>query len=135
VQRLFSLSIASERGSMAPLGIGLSLLSLMTTLVILAGGSLYLSERRLTSVAESTALYAIAKSDALSNQSLPRYAGEFLEMHPLSGLQQVSLIEASTRDGYTVRVRLCSLWRPLFDSYIFSDVGMICSEGLARRGM
>ena len=24
--------------------------------------------------------------------------------------------------------------RPLFDSYIFSDVGMICSEGLARRG-
>jgi hypothetical protein len=135
VQRLFSSSIASERGSMAPLGIGLSLLSLMTTLVILAAGSLYLSERRLTSVAESTALYALAKSDVISNQSLPRYAGEFLEMHPLSGRQQVSLMEASTRDGYTVRVRLCSLWRPLFDSYIFSEVGMICSEGLARRGM
>jgi hypothetical protein len=135
VQRLFSSSIASERGSMAPLGIGLSLLSLMTTLVILAAGSLYLSERRLTTVAESTALYALAKSDVISNQSLPRYAGEFLEMHPLSGLQQVSLMEASTRDGYTVRVRLCSLWRPLFDSYIFSEVGMICSEGLARRGM
>ena len=135
MQRLFSSSIASERGSMAPLGIGLSLLSLMTTLVILAAGSLYLSERRLTTVAESTALYALAKSDVISNQSLPRYAGEFLEMHPLSGLQQVSLMEASTRDGYTVRVRLCSLWRPLFDSYIFSEVGMICSEGLARRGM
>jgi hypothetical protein len=125
---------SSERGSMAPLGIGLSLLSLMTTLVILASGSLYLSERRLTSVAESTALYALAKSDLISNQSLPRYAGEFLEMHPLKGLQQVSLIEASSRDGYTVRVRLCSLWRPLFDNYIFSDVGMICSEGFARRG-
>ena len=124
----------SERGSMAPLGIGLSLLSLMTTLVILASGSLYLSERRLTSVAESTALYALAKSDLISNQSLPRYAGEFLEMHPLKGLHQVSLIEASSRDGYTVRVRLCSIWRPLFDNYIFSDVGMICSEGFARRG-
>ena len=124
----------SERGSMAPLGIGLSLLSLMTTLVILASGSLYLSERRLTSVAESTALYALAKSDLISNQSLPRYAGEFLEMHPLKGLQQVSLIEASSRDGYTVRVRLCSIWRPLFDNYIFSDVGRICSEGFARRG-
>jgi hypothetical protein len=119
---------------MAPLGIGLSLLSLMTTLVILAAGSLYLSERRLTSVAESTALYALAKSDVISNQSLPRYAGEFLELHPLKGLQQVSLIESSSRDGFTVRVRLCSLWRPLFDSYIFSDVGMICSEGFARRG-
>jgi hypothetical protein len=124
----------SERGSMAPLGIGLSLLSLMTTLVILAAGSLYLSERRLTSVAESTALYALAKSDAISNQNLPRYAGEFLEMHPLKGLQQVSLIEASSRDGFTVRVKLCSAWRPIFDLYIFSEVGMICSEGLARRG-
>jgi hypothetical protein len=119
---------------MAPLGIGLSLLSLMTTLVILAAGSLYLSERRLTTVAESTALYALAKSETISDQTLPRYAGEFLEMHPLRGLQQVSLIEASTQDGLTVRVKLCSLWRPLFDTYIFSEVGMICSEGFARRG-
>jgi hypothetical protein len=134
VQRLCKATRTSDRGSMAPLGIGLSLLSLMTTLVILAAGSLYLSERRLTSVAESTALYALAKSDVISNQSLPRYAGEFLEMHPLKGLQQVSLIEANSKDGFTVRVRLCSLWRPIFDVYIFSDVGMICSEGLARRG-
>lgn len=124
----------NELGSMAPIGIGLSLLSLLTTLVILAAGSFYLSERRLTAVAESTALYALAKSDTISNQYLPRYAGEFLEVHPLKGLQQVSLIEASTRDGFTVRVRLCSLWRPIFNVYIFSDVGIICSEGLARRG-
>jgi hypothetical protein len=134
VQRLCRECRSSERGSMAPLGIGLALLSLMTTLVILAAGSLYLSERRLSSVAESTALYALSKSDVISNQSLPRFAGEFLDMHPLKGLQQVSLIEASSLDGFTVRVRLCSLWRPLFDSYMFSDVGMICSEGLARRG-
>jgi hypothetical protein len=134
VQRLCKATRTSDRGSMAPLGIGLSLLSLMTTLVILAAGSLYLSERRLTSVAESTALYALAKSDVISNQSLPRYAGQFLEMHPLKGLQQVSLIEARSRDGFTVRVRLCSLWRPIFDVYIFSDVGIICAEGLARRG-
>lgn len=134
MQRLCRVSSSGEQGSMAPLGIGLSLLSLLTTLVILAAGSLYLSERRLTSVAESSALYALAKSEVISNQSLPRYAGEFLEIHPLKGLQQVSLIEASSRDGITVRVRLCSLWRPIFDVYIFSDVGMICSEGLARRG-
>lgn len=134
MRRLCRASRVGDWGSMAPLGIGLSLLSLVTTLVILGAGSLYLSERRLTSVAESTALYALAKSDVISNQSLPRYAGEFLEMHPLKGLDQVSLIEASSRDGLTVRVRLCSLWRPIFDSYIFSDVGMICSEGLARRG-
>ena len=134
MQRLYRECRPGEHGSMAPLGIGLSLLSLMTTLVILAAGSLYLSERRLTSVAESTALYALAKSDSISSPSLPRYAGEFLEMHPLKGVHQVSLIEASSRDGFTVRVRLCSLWRPLFDSYMFPEVGKICSEGLARRG-
>ena len=132
--RLCKESSYEEQGSMAPLGIGLALLSLMTTLVILAAGSFYLSERRLTSVAESTALYAMSRSALLSNQNLPRYAGEFLELHSLKGLKQVSLIEASSPDSQTVRVRLCSLWRPLFDVYIFSEVGMICSEGLARRG-
>ena len=132
--RLYRESRSGEQGSMAPLGMGLALLSLTTTLVILAAGSFYLSERRLTSVAESTALYALSQSDVLPNQNLPRFAGEFLEMHPLKGLQQVSLIEATTQDGFTVRVRLCSLWRPIFEVYIFSEVGMICSEGLARRG-
>lgn len=132
--RLCRESRSGEEGSIAPLGIGLSLLSLMTTLVILASGSFYLSERRLTSVAESTALYALSKSAVLPNQSLPKFAGEFIEQHPLRGLTQVSLIEASSQDGQTVRVKLCSLWRPIFDLYIFSEVGMICSEGLARRG-
>jgi hypothetical protein len=134
VLRVCRESRSDEQGSMAPLGIGLSLLSLMTTLVILAAGSVYLSERRLTSVAESTALYVLSQSDVLASQSLPRFAGEFLELHPLNGLHQVSLIEASSQDGLTVRVRLCSLWRPIFEVYIFSEVGMICSEGLARRG-
>lgn len=134
MRRQFRSISSCERGSMAPLGIGLSVLSLMTTLVILAAGSIYLSERRLTAVAESTALYALSRSDSMSDQSLPRYAGEFLEMHPLKGLHQVALLEARSPDGLTVRVRLCSLWRPIFDSYMFSEVGMICSEGLARRG-
>jgi hypothetical protein len=134
VRRLFRTISSLEQGSMAPLGIGLSMLSLVTTLVILAAGSFYLSERRLTSVAESAALYVLSKSETLSNQSLPRYAGEFLELHPMKGLQQVALIEASSPDGLTARVRLCSLWRPIFDSYMFPEVGMICSEGLARRG-
>lgn len=131
---LFRETRTGDQGSMAPLGIGLSMLSLMTTLVVLAAGSIYLSERRLTAVAESTALFVLANSPDLQSQGLPRLAGQFLEIHPLKGLQQVSLIDASSPDGLTVRVRLCSLWRPIFDSYMFSEVGMICSEGLARRG-
>lgn len=132
--KLCKQSRVCEEGSMAPLGIGLSLLSFLTTLVILAAGSFYLAERRLTSVAEATALYVLSKSEDLGSQNLPRVASEFLDIHPLKGLHQVSLIEALSPDGLTMRIRLCSLWRPLFDAYMFSDVGMICSEGLARRG-
>ena len=134
MQFLFKEFSSNERGSMAPLGIGLSILSLMTTLVILSAGSIYLSERRLTSVAESTALYVIANFQDISSQNLARVAGDFLAIHPLQGLHQVSLIEAGSSDGFTVRVKLCSVWEPLFSVYTFSDVGMICSEGLARRG-
>lgn len=134
MQRAYKPFRSCELGSMAPLGIGLTFLSLMTTLVVLSAGSLYLSDRRLTSIAESSALYALANSDGLSDKNLSQYVEEFLELHPLKGLHNVSLIDASSSDGFTVRVRLCSLWRPVVAVYIFSEVGMICSEGLARRG-
>jgi hypothetical protein len=121
-------------GSIAPLGIGLAMLSLVTVLVILSAGSLFLTERRLTTVAESTALSVIARSQGQLNSALNIYAAEFLSQHPLTGLSKVELIEAVSPEGKTVRVRICSIWQPLFISYIFSETGRVCSEGLARVG-
>ncbi len=50
-------SKSKDCGSMALFGIGLAVLSLVTVLIVLASGSVYLTERRLTTVAEATALY------------------------------------------------------------------------------
>lgn len=129
----FNQVIRGERGSLAPLGIGLSMLSLLTVLFILASGSLYLTERRLTTVAEATALYVISESENL-DRNLLGPAEEFLSIHPLLGLDQVSIQEALGPDGLTVRIRLCSIWQPLFVNYIFSETGRVCSEGLAPLG-
>lgn len=121
-----------ESGSLAPLGIGLALLSLATVLVLLAAGSLYLSERRLTSVAESTALATLALLDR--GAPLGSSAKDFLAKHPLHGLNEVQIQSVSKPDSKTVRVRLCSRVLPLLPNYMFSEVGRVCSEGLARKG-
>lgn len=121
-----------ERGSLAPLGIGLAIVSLTLVIVVLISGSLYLTERRLTTLAESTALAVLADSGDF--QELSQLAGAFLSEAQNPGLQGVHLIEASKPDSLTVRVRICSDWASPFPNYMFSDRGRVCSEGLARRG-
>jgi hypothetical protein len=127
-------SRSGDEGSLAPLGIGLALISLATVLAVIASGSLYLTERRLTGVAESTALNVLIEARGNLSQNLSSIARSYLSQHALRGLQEVSLVEASSSDQKTVKIRLCSVWRPIFENYIFSEIGMVCSEGLARRG-
>jgi hypothetical protein len=103
-------------------------------LVVVASGSLYLTERRLTGVAESTALAVLEIADGDLSQNLFPVASGYLAQLPLHGLDQVSVVEASSADLKTVRIRLCSVWRPIFENYMFSEIGRVCSEGLARRG-
>ena len=129
-----SASRASEQGSLAPLGIGLAMVSLATVLAIVGSGSLYITERRLTGVAESAALSVLMESGGNLNQNLVSMASRYLSEIPLEGLYQVTLVEASSADLRTVRIRLCSVWQPIFENYIFSEIGRVCSEGLARRG-
>jgi hypothetical protein len=124
----------NEQGSLAPLGIGIAMLSLTTVLAVLASASLYLTERRLTTVAESTAISVLIDAKGNLSQSLSPFARRWLEQQPLRGLDQVELIEVSSVDQRTVRVRLCSSSKELFVNYIFSEIGRVCSEALARRG-
>jgi hypothetical protein len=127
-------SDSNERGSLAPLGIGLAMLSLTLVLAILASGNLYLTERRLTTVAESTAMAVLIDADGILSQPLAPIASRWLATQALLGLHQVQLVEASSVDQRSVRVRLCSSARPIFENYMFSDIGKVCSEALARRG-
>jgi hypothetical protein len=125
---------ASEQGSLAPLGIGLATICLAAVVAIVASGSLYLTERRLTGVAESTALSVLIEAEGNLEQNLFPLASRYLGDLPLRGLHQVGLVEATSVDQKTVRIRLCSVWRPIFENYMFSEMGRVCSEGLARRG-
>jgi len=125
---------SNESGSLAPLGIGLATLSLTLVLAILAAGSLYLTERRLTTVAESTAIAVLIDAKGNLAQPLAPMASGWLAKQPLRGLFQVELVEVTSKDQRSVRVRLCSSSRPLFENYIFSETGRVCSEALARRG-
>jgi hypothetical protein len=125
---------SSELGSLAPLGIGLALICLSTVLAILASGSLYLTERRLTAVAESTALAVLADARENLSQPLTPLAQRYLADHKLVGLHQVGLVDAVSIDLATVRVKLCSSWVPIFRNYMFPEIGRVCSEALARRG-
>ena len=127
-------SDSSERGSLAPLGIGLAMLSLTLVLAILAAGSLYLTERRLTTVAESTAIAVLIDVQGNLAQRLAPIASRWLGSQPLRGLFQVELVEVSSIDERSVRVRLCSNSKPIFENYMFSEIGRVCSEALARRG-
>lgn len=124
----------NERGSLAPLGIGLATLSLTLVLAILASGSLYLTERRLTTVAESTAIAVLIDAKGNLAQPLTPIASRWLGAQLLRGLHQVELVEVSSIDQRSVRVRLCSSSRSIFENYMFSDIGKVCSEALARRG-
>jgi hypothetical protein len=127
-------SDSNESGSLAPLGIGLAMLSLTLVLAILAAGSLYLTERRLTTVAESTAIAVLIEAKGNLAQPLAPMASSWLAKQPLRGLFQVELVEVTSKDQRSVRVRLCSSSRPLFENYMFSEIGRVCSEALARRG-
>lgn len=124
----------SELGSIAPLGIGLATLSLTVVLVSISASSAYLTDRRLTFIAESTAYAVLSESDGELNLSLTALAEEFIQQHPLRGIRDLQIVSVSASDQQTVRVRLCSKLEPIIPSYVFSEVGTICSEGLARRG-
>jgi len=110
------------------------MLSLTLVLAILAAGSLYLTERRLTTVAESTAIAVLIDVQGNLAQRLAPIASRWLGSQPLRGLFQVELVEVSSIDQRSVRVRLCSNSKPIFENYMFSEIGRVCSEALARRG-
>ena len=127
-------SKSNELGSLAPLGIGLATLSLSVVLLVLASGSLYITERRLTTAAEATAIAVLFDANGNLAQPLTPMALKWLEKQSFRGLHKVELAEVDSEDERTVLVRLCSSSMPIFANYMFSEIGKVCSEALARRG-
>jgi hypothetical protein len=124
----------NEKGSVAPLGIGLALLSLFTVLATASAGTLFLADRRLTTVAEATALALATDNEIYSASNLNLQARNFISSLPGNRLGNIEIVAVSVQEGSTIRVLLCSNWMNPIKSYSISETGKICSEGLARRG-
>lgn len=116
---------SAERGSIAPLAIGLALLSLATILVASSASSLFLLERRLTSLAEFAALSA-----AESGMT----AAQFVEEVSPKGFTSLSVAGDEVVDGKTSQVILCAKWTAPLPSFIQLGSRNVCGHGAARDG-
>lgn len=117
-------ALDGERGSIAPLGIGLCLLSVATILGFGAAGSLYVHQQRLNTVAENVALSMASGSES---------AEAFLRRWPVqTELKGLIVVRAEVIDGKTAEVRLCSEWVNPVQVLSFPNVAKVCAEAKAR---
>ncbi len=117
--------VRNERGSIAPLAIGLSALTFTVLLVSLCAGSMFVLERRLMSLAEFAAL-----SRAESGMS----AEEFIQAGQPDGFRNLEVANDSRADGITYEVVLCSSWSAPLPSIVGLEDRKVCAKGLARSG-
>lgn len=113
----------SDQGSIAPLAIGMALLSLTAILTTVAASSLFLHQKRLLTLAEATALFAVSTSEP---------ARAFLSQVTDSRLGPVTVAKEQIIDGQTVEVRLCSQWVSPFAVVGLPLTQIVCAEARSR---
>lgn len=108
----------SEKGSITPLIIGLTAISLAILLTVTSALSLYVQQRRLTTQAESIALAEVSNTPN-SWQIAPQANRKI-----------------AITDGETVEVQLCSAWQPpiALGSWLSKSVSstLVCGAAKAR---
>ena len=117
--------IHRDAGSIAPLGIGLALISLSAILVFVSASSMFLLQRRLTSLAEFAALSG-------ARYGLP--VDEFLRESKGNGLSGLRVALDDVSDGVTREVKICKTWRPPLPVLVQIVETEICGYGAARAG-
>ena len=114
-----------DSGSSAPLGIGLALISLATILLLASASSLFLLQRRLTSLAEYAALSKV-------RYNVP--VDVFLRETGGNGIKQLRVAAEKVADGLTVEVTICSMWQPSLPKFVELPKFEVCGSGAARAG-
>jgi hypothetical protein len=117
-------SCKSDLGSIAPLGIGFALISLATVLTLAAATSLFVFQRRLATLAESSAI-AVASGSADIHDFL------LFSQQDFQNLQPVTLVEP---DQKTTTVILCATWSPFVSTFAFVAQQQVCGKASARSG-
>ena len=112
-----------ERGSIAPMGIGLAILSLAVVLTLAAASSLFVMQRRLTTLAEASALAVSATGGTVQ---------DFLSAAAPLPFQNLTIANESMIDGLTAEVRLCATWQAPIKVIGIPLSRQICGFGAAR---
>lgn len=112
-----------ERGSIAPLGLGLFLVSATLLVTIAVASSLFTFQKRLTNLAESAALYVASTGQT---------AAEYLRLAGSSKFIQVRAVDRQLSDGLTVQVMACARWDAPLDVFASFTSREICSYANAR---
>lgn len=122
-QSNFRETLIQEHGSIAPLGIGMFLFSLIFSLTAVSATSMFIFQKRLTSLAESTAVY-VASGIGDADSFLTA-----LGKPNLLGLKISTLLDS---DEVTVVAKVCALWNaPVVTVGEFAR-REICSHAAAR---
>jgi len=110
---------------MAPLGIGLFVLSLSFVLTMAASASLFVFQKRLTNYAEMAAVYSATQS---------RHSSDFLSQVGSQNFSALQLSEQLLPDGLTVKITACAEWNTPVGSYLHLPAARVCSHASARAG-
>ena len=114
---------SGEQGSIAPLAIGLALISLATVIAVTMASTLFIFQKRLTNLAEASAL-AAANGEA---------AVDFVAQVPGLELEGLTVQQTTATDEITIDVRVCATWQsPIQILKVFAD-SQICSHASARQ--
>lgn len=98
---IFGGILSQENGSIAPLGIGMFLFSLIFSLTSVSATSMFIFQKKLTSLAESTAIYV-----ASGNGN----ADDFFTAIGNPNLQGLKVSSSLDSDEVTVVAKVCALW-------------------------
>ena len=119
------LDIMGEAGSIAPLAIGLGLVSLATILATSCATSFFLLERRLTTLAEFSALAGVEQGMTVV---------DFVNEGQPAGFRSLVVESDELTDGVTREVVICATWIPPVSGLIQLPSRQLCAKGEARAG-
>ena len=113
----------SDRGSMAPLAIGLALIALALVITVSVSSSLFIFQKRLTNLAESSALAAAAGEAAV----------DFVSQVPGLGFSGLTVQQLTASDDSTVEIKVCAQWQSPIQILKLFATTLICSHAAARQ--
>ncbi|WP_366518402.1 pilus assembly protein TadG-related protein [Rhodoluna sp.] len=111
----------SERGSITPLALGATLFTALVILAISLGSSMFVVQKRLTTLAEGAAL-AVAADQMTVN--------EFLALARNGEKYRLEVAQEKAEDGLTVQVSICTSLA--LGGWFVSHPIKVCANGAAR---